>query len=150
MKPLLISINTDRGSLIVNPGDLKTVRIDGNKVTFNASRHSESVNLSDYTINDRLRPALRERYHIIHSRTGVNAAVTDTKGARHAVIFASTPTGSIVIFPKGVKMVKLEPGSVISVYYHGSTEPVSIHTNDTARVLGLIGAGKISGNSSSN
>lgn len=122
-KKALILIKQGDDRLIINPSDLKTLTVskaDGaTTLTLQTSVFKHSLPVSDYLVNDKLRPHLRDRYNLItvNSRgVQINNHGYDKKANDVVVVEQEAPNSSSVktyIFPKGLKAVEVDGNKIL-------------------------------------
>jgi len=121
-KKSLILIKQGEDRLIINPSDLKTIKVtktsNGNTLTVQTSVFKHSVQVTDYLINDKLRPALRDRYNLltVNSR-GVSSNNTGYGKKPNDIVVVEEGEGDnstkTYIFPKGLKAVEVDGNKLI-------------------------------------
>jgi len=117
-KTAVIYIKRSNGTkLVINPHDLKEVVVSmaSLKAELVTSAGTLTVKLSDYAVNDRLKPMLRDRYNIIDLEEGQPIKVQDRSKAHSLVVIHSPESRtSRFIFPKALAGVVCD-GSTITV-----------------------------------
>lgn len=118
-KKALILIKQGGDLLVINPSDLKLIEVaraeSGNRVTIQTSVFKHSFNATDYMINDRIRPALRERYNLV---TLNSRGVHSTAGYcnKNNIIIIEEGEGDrskkTFIFPKAFKSLEVEGNKI--------------------------------------
>lgn len=120
-KKTLVVIKNGNDKLFLNPSDLKTVEVfsnsNGNTVTIQTSVFKHSFGATNYLVNDKFRPALRERYDIItiDERSGISSNAQSYAPKPNSIVVVKQGERTTYIFPKGLKAVEAD-GNKITVH----------------------------------
>ena len=118
-KKALIKINRRNGGTeYINPSDIRTIVLkQSGTVMVNASHtgNNAAYEVSRWAIDNKLKPALRQRYNTIELENGRGVRKTSpTGGATNSIIsIANRDTGdTTIVFPKGLVMVEIAQSSI--------------------------------------